>query len=72
MPSKNIETVLEKHTDRIMEVPGVIGVAQGIRDDKPCILILATALTPEIQQEIPADLEGFKVDIQITGEIRAL
>ncbi len=72
MAEKTIQTVLKKHTDRIMNVAGVVGVGQGLFENKPSIVVMAASLTPEIEQQIPDRIEGFKVDIQVTGEIRAL
>lgn len=72
MAAKTIEAVLKERTDEIMNVPGVVGVGQGLYRNKPCIMVMAAELTPEIQQQIPEEIEGYKVDIQVTGEIRAL
>ena len=72
MPENSIETVLKKHTDALMAMPGVVGTAQSLCDDKPCIKVYVVALTPELQQKIPKDLEGYPVDIEVTGEFRAL
>ena len=72
MPEKPIEAVLKEHTDNLMALPGVVGTAQGLCDDKPCIKIYVVALTPELEQKIPKNLEGYPVDIEVTGEFRAL
>ena len=72
MPKRAIEVVLKEHTDELMAMSGVVGTAQGLCDDKPCIKIYVTTLTPELEQKIPKNLEGYPVDIEVTGEIRAL
>ncbi len=72
MPAKPIEQVLSEHTDDLMSIPGVIGTAQGLRDNKPCIMVLVIKKTPELNQKIPGVLEGYPVVVEETGEIRAL
>lgn len=70
--SKTIEEVLKEHTEELMSLPGVVGTAQGLCDDKPCIKVYVIEKTPELAQKIPDNLEGYKVMIEETGEIRAL
>lgn len=72
MPKKSIEIVLQEHTDELMSMPGVVGTAQSLCDDKPCIKVYVLELTPELEKKIPKNLEGYAVDIEVTGEIRAL
>jgi hypothetical protein len=72
MPESSIETVLKKHTDELMAMSGVVGTAQGLCDDKPCIKVYVVELTPELQKKIPKSLEGYPVDVEVTGEFHAL
>jgi hypothetical protein len=72
MPAKPIERVLSEHTDDLMSLPGVIGTAQGLRENKPCIMVLVIKKTTELNQKIPDVLEGYPVVVEETGEIRAL
>ena len=72
MPAKPIQQVLSQHTDELMSIPGVIGTAQGLRDNKPYIMVLVIKKTPELNQKIPNVLEGYPVVVEETGEIRAL
>jgi len=72
MPARSIEEVLSEHTDELMSIPGVIGTAQSLRDNKPCIMVLVIKKTPELDQKIPHVLEGYPVVVKETGEIRAL
>jgi hypothetical protein len=72
MPQKSIEVVLKEHTDELMALPGVVGTAQSLCDDKPCIKVYVDELTPELKGKIPKKIEGYAVDIEVTGEIRAL
>lgn len=69
---KTIEEVLRGHTRELMSIPGVVGTAQGLCNDKPCIKVFVIEKTPELDQKIPDTLEGYPVMIEETGEIRAL
>ena len=72
MPAKPIEEVLSKHTDELMSIEGVVGTAQGLCDDKPCIRVFVIKKTPELDQRVPNVLEGYPVEVEETGGIRAL
>lgn len=71
MIQKTIEQVQAEHTAAWMKIPGVVGIAIGESDGKPCIKILAVSLTPEIKAQIPKLVDGYAVDIEVTGEFRA-
>ncbi len=72
MSAKTIEEVLKEHTEELMSIPGVVGIGQGLCNDKPCIKVFVIEKTPELAQKIPDILEGYQVIIEETGEIRAL
>jgi hypothetical protein len=63
--------VLERHTARLMSLPGVVGTAEGQCAGKPCILVLVERLTPALRQAIPSELEGVRVEVRETGRIEA-
>ena len=71
LPRATIAQVLERHTDRLMSVPGVVGTAEGECAGRPCILVLVERATPALRQAIPAELEGIPVEIRETGRIEA-
>jgi len=72
MPEKPIEEVLKEHTNDLMSLPGVVGTAQGLCSGKPCIKVLVAKKTSDLLKQIPATLKGYTVEIQVTGEIKAL
>jgi hypothetical protein len=72
MPEKTIDAVLATHTDALMSLPGVAGIAQGLCEGKPCIKVYVIDKTPQLEQDIPTTLGGYPVVIEKTGEIRAL
>ncbi len=55
-----------------MSLAGVIGVAVGQTDGRPCIRVLVARVTPGLSTAIPESLEGHPIDVLETGEIQAL
>jgi len=66
-----IEEALKKHTEELLATPGVVGIGQGLCDGMPCIKVLVIERTPEIEQRIPDTVEGYRVEVEVTGRIRA-
>jgi hypothetical protein len=66
---RTIEAVLAAHTDSLMAVPGVLGTAIGRCDGAPCIRVLVSRVTEDVQRRVPSRLEGFPVRIDVTGPI---
>jgi len=69
-PKKTIEQVLEEHTDEWMSLPGVVGTGIGESEGKLCIKVFVIEITPELQQQIPSEVEGYPVIIEETGEFK--
>jgi hypothetical protein len=72
MPSRPIEEVLKEYTDELMSIPGVVGTAQGLCNNNPCIKVFVIEKTKEIDQRIPDELDGYRVEVEETGEFKAL
>lgn len=66
---QSIEEVLAAHTDSLMAIRGVEGVGEALCDDTPCIRIYASELTSEIEREVPDTIEGYPIDVEVTGRI---
>lgn len=71
MESRPIEEVQEAHTPEWMAVPGVVGTGIGLCDGEPCIKVLVARRTAEVEETIPDEVEGHRVEIEVTGEFRA-
>ncbi|HEY7461419.1 MAG TPA: hypothetical protein VIC59_06060 [Gemmatimonadota bacterium] len=72
MASRTIEEVLEAHTDELMAVPGVVGTAIGDCAGQACIKVFVTERNAALEKRIPSALEGYKVELETTGELRAI
>ncbi len=71
MTTQPIEQVLREHTDSLMAVPGVVGVAIADCGGNPCIRVMVEKKTAELARRVPQKLGGYGVDIAETGKIRA-
>jgi hypothetical protein len=65
-----IEEVQERHTPEWMELPGVVGTGIGLCDDEPCIRVFLAAPSPEAEEAIPEEVEGYPVEVVVTGAFR--
>jgi len=72
MSSVEIREVLRRHTDELMALPGVVGVAEGKYRGKPCLKVFVLNKTGELLRQIPEAIEGFLLKIEETDEFRAL
>ncbi|MGH7556702.1 MAG: hypothetical protein ACREMD_02760, partial [Gemmatimonadota bacterium] len=70
-PERSIEEVLDEHTPAWMEVPGVVGTGIGLCDGRRCIRVFVAERTLEVEREIPTEIEGYRVDVVVTGEFEA-
>ncbi len=71
-PARPLSDVLLDHQASLLHSPGVVGVGIGRCGDEPCIKIFITEDTAEYTASLPASIEGYKVDVIVSGEIRAL
>ncbi|MDZ7859183.1 MAG: hypothetical protein U5O15_00705 [Candidatus Krumholzibacteriota bacterium] len=71
MSHEPIKEVLKRHTEKLISIPGVVGTGEGRKDGSPCITIFVTRLTPELQDKIPQQLDGFPVSIKESGMFRS-
>ncbi len=72
MAPKTIEEVLKENARKLMSLPGVVGVGQGLCEMNPCIKVFVVRKSPELDQKIPKTIENYRVLIEETGEIRGL
>lgn len=67
-----IEEVLRAHEEALMNITGVQGVGIGERGGKQVIKVFIDTKTPKTShsvEQIPAELEGYAVDIEEIGII---
>ena len=71
-PPAEIVDVMEKHQEELMRIPGVLGVGIGRSETTGefVILVMVEEMTPALQEALPKELDGFKVEPVVTGEIK--
>ena len=72
MSNVKIKEVLRRHTDKLMAVPGVVGIAEGKCHGKPCIRVFVVDSHSEALKHLPENIEGYLLNIEESGEFRAL
>ena len=68
----SVEDVLSANVDQLMSVPGVTGV--GVSEDengRPVISVMVAEMTPDLKSKLPDQLGGFRVRLDVTGEVTA-
>jgi len=68
----SVEQAFDSHRDSLLSIPGVVGAGIAKLDQKPCIMVMVQASTPEIERLVPKELDGYPVVIEITGDFKAL
>jgi len=71
MPDETIARVLERHARMVVALPGVVGVAEGDDDGRPCITVYVAERTRAVVARIPSELEGWPVVVRESGQFRA-
>jgi hypothetical protein len=59
------------HTEALIAIPGVVGVAVGKSGDRPCIRVYLERDTPALRKLVPSELNGHPVEIVVTGPFKA-
>ncbi len=72
MTDSTIVAAQEALTDSVMSLPGVVGTGIGRCGDTPCIKVYLAREDSELRARIPETFRGFPVDVEVTGEVRAL
>jgi len=72
IPNETIRKVLERHVQGVVSLPGVVGVAEGEIDGRPCVTVYVAEKTAAVVGQVPSDLEGWPVVVRESGEFRAL
>jgi hypothetical protein len=70
--SLTIQEAKAKHAPRLLALPGVVSVGVG-RDaeGREAIVIGLDRARPETQGRLPAELEGYRVRVQVIGPVKA-
>ena len=68
----SIQQVKAKHENRLMATPGVVSVGLGKdQDGQMAIIVGLDRARPDIEDQLPRQLEGYPVMAQVVGSIKA-
>lgn len=67
----DIVDVKERHEAQLMAIPGVVGVGIGEAAGEAVIVVYVEKRTPQIEQDVPKELEGYPVVVEVSGPIVA-
>ena len=65
----DIATVLARHTDSLMAIPGVVGVGEGEQAGRPTVYVMVERSTAELDAALPDSIDGYAVELRETGRI---
>ncbi|AEA47435.1 hypothetical protein [Archaeoglobus veneficus] len=69
----SIDDIRSKYEEELLSIEGVVGVGIGeAADKKPCIKVYVVKIDEKLKKTIPSELEGFPVELEEVGEIKAL
>lgn len=69
-PTMTAAQAIERHTASLLAIPGVTGVYEGRTDQGETVLrVMLVARSEEAERRIPRTLEGYRVEIEVSGEI---
>ena len=73
-PLRDINAVLADHDKELLAIPGVVGVYVGLTADQKtsCLKVMLARQDPNLERQIPRELEGYPVVTEVTGEIHPL
>jgi hypothetical protein len=73
-PKRDINAVLADHQQRLMRIPGVVGVYVGAVDDGRtlCLKVMLASDNAETRRALPKTVEGYSIVAEVTGEVRPL
>ena len=70
---EELKEVQARHEDRVMGIPGVVGIGIGLTEDGQdlAFIVYVEKLTPSIKAQVPARIEGVPVRLIESGIFKA-
>lgn len=71
MRGRSIEQVFDSHRNELLSTPGVKGIGIVKLGEAPAIMVIVDKITPDIQKQIPPQLDGYAVMIEEAARFKA-
>ena len=68
----NPKAVIDQHLEWLFDFEDVAGVAEGALNNQPCIKVYLTQENSRTRLELPDELEGLPLVIEVTGSFNPL
>ena len=68
--NRSIEQVFDSHREALLSTPGVVGVGIARLEAKPCIIVMVMESTPDLENHVPKQLEGYTVIIELMSDMK--
>ncbi len=72
MADETVDSALKRHARGITSLPGVVGIAEGEADGRPCIRVFVERKRGQLLEAIPQGLDGWPVIVEETEGFSAL
>jgi len=69
VPQSSITDVIAAHTEEWMQLPGVVGAKDTLQNGHSVIKISVQDYTPELQQKLPKQQDGYPVMVEVVGQL---
>jgi len=63
---------IARHAEELMSIPGVVGVYEGETGGQPVLRVMVLARADSIVRRVPKTLEGYPVEIEVSGPIKPM
>ena len=70
LDSMSIDEVLSQKKEALLALPGVVGTAQSLCEELPCIKVYVIQRTPELINQIGDLLKGHLFQVQVSGKFK--
>ena len=71
MEREPLATVLERHTQELLAIPGVLGTGEGSEEGEPVFVVFVERRTSALEARLPRKLDGYRVVLRETGAVTA-
>jgi hypothetical protein len=68
-PEQSLSLVIARNAEKLMGIPGVVGVYEGETAGKPVLRVMVLSRADSTLERIPKTLEGFDVEIEVGGPV---
>jgi hypothetical protein len=71
-PEQSLSLVIARNAEKLMGIPGVVGVYEGETAGKPVLRVMVVSRADSTLERIPKTLDGYDVEIEVGGPVRPM